>query len=136
MYPAKNRGRTCQGIVLDEREEDLLPGATLTLRREGRLLERVEFSDHDGFFAFQGVPEGDYTLTIELAGFSSHEGRVRVRKGANLGQVLVGSLAAHFEGCGHLEMTSARRARQMQQEILGRRSRIHLEEWNEGGKSP
>lgn len=116
-----------QGIVLDDAEEALLAGARLTLRRKGAQFERVEISDEEGFFSFQGVPEGDYSLRVDLEGFYPNEVSVRVRRGANLSQVLVVTLPGAFEGCGSLDMISGRKARQMQQKILDRQRRSQLE---------
>ena len=109
-----------QGIVLDEQGEILLSGVTLTLGRRGARFERVEISDHEGFFSFATVPEGDYALRVELDGFLQHEATIRVRKGSNLSQVLVATPPGSWDGCGYLEMTSGRRARHLQQEILNR----------------
>lgn len=111
-----------QGIVLAEEGEFLLPGVTLTLERKGARFERVEISDHEGFFSFATVPEGDYFLRVELEGFGPHEATIRVRKGSNLSQVLVVTLPSprNFDSCGYTAMTSGRKARHLQQEILNR----------------
>ena len=105
-----------QGLVVENARDRgfLLPGVRLTLSREGGSYERQQISDDEGFFAFPTVPAGDYTLVAELEGFTVLEARIRVRRNANLDQVLVVTLVTTIDECPYLALKSARKARRLQ----------------------
>src|SRR5262245_14555202 len=58
-----------EGVVSDS-TGSVVPGATVTLRNRGTNITRTDQTDSSGFYAFPGVPAGDYDLTVELQGFA------------------------------------------------------------------
>src|ERR1051326_4480645 len=60
------------GTVIDNSSQ-VVPGATVTLTNEATKDRRTTASGGDGTFTFRAVPPGSYTVTIELAGFRTHE---------------------------------------------------------------
>jgi len=109
-----------QGMVIVESEEEtsLLPGVLLTLSRIGAEFERRQISDHEGFFAFQTVPDGDYTLTAELDGFGSQQAEIRIRRSSNLDHVLLVTIPPTLFECGYVELKSAKKAGRLQKKWL------------------
>lgn len=61
---------TLRGRVIDTAGA-VLPGATVTLRREATGVERIVITDSAGVFLFNDLPEGKYRLSATRAGFSS-----------------------------------------------------------------
>ena len=112
-----------QGIVLDDEGRSLLPGVVLTLSRVGGTLERTETADGEGFFSFTSVPDGDYHFSAQLDGFLTLYAEIRVTTRSHLGQVLIAHLTQEFDGCGALEMATARKARRLQRTMVNRGSR-------------
>jgi hypothetical protein len=66
---AQSTTGTIQGTVRDE-QQAVIPGATVTIRNIDTNLVRSTVSTSDGTFRFGNVPVGNYTLTVELTGFS------------------------------------------------------------------
>jgi hypothetical protein len=66
---AQSTTGTIQGTVRDE-QQAVIPGATVTIRNIDTNLVRSTASGGDGSFRFPNLPVGNYTLTVELAGFS------------------------------------------------------------------
>jgi hypothetical protein len=66
---AQSTTGTIQGTVRDE-QQAVIPGATVTIRNIDTNLVRSTASGGDGAFRFPNLPVGNYTLTVELAGFS------------------------------------------------------------------
>jgi hypothetical protein len=58
------------GVVTDSAGA-ILPGATVTAIADQTGLKRVQTSGSNGFYAFQDLPIGSYTLTVTHDGFSS-----------------------------------------------------------------
>lgn len=58
------------GIVTDATAA-LLPGVTVTLAGPAVMGVRSTVTDQAGFYRFQQLPPGEYTLTFELAGFTT-----------------------------------------------------------------
>ena len=54
-----------EGIVTDS-TGSVVPGATATLRNRGTNITRTTQTDAAGFYAFAGVPPGDYDITAEI----------------------------------------------------------------------
>lgn len=74
------------GTVTDEMGA-ALPAATVTVTGDGLSQAKVELCDVQGGFALQNLPPGDYTVKVELEGFSTVElqnVRVRVGRGVDL----------------------------------------------------
>lgn len=59
-----------EGVVTDA-TGSVVPGATATLRNRGTNIARTTQTDTSGFFAFAGVPAGDYDITVEMQGFAA-----------------------------------------------------------------
>ncbi len=68
---AQSQNGTLRGIVKDTSSE-VIPGATVTTVNEATNDSRTMASTLDGTFNFPGLQLGDYTLTVELAGFSKY----------------------------------------------------------------
>src|SRR5262245_49187706 len=68
---------TVSGTVVDETDQ-VLPGATVTLRNEQTRSVRSVVTDEAGEFRFASVYPGSYTVRVELSGFSSVERRKNV----------------------------------------------------------
>lgn len=68
---------TISGVVVDNQDQ-LVPGASVTLTNERTQSRRATTTGVRGEFAFQAVPPGVYALTIELSGFRTVEQRNNV----------------------------------------------------------
>jgi len=73
-----------RGRVRDIDGGGLLGGATVSLRQLGL----VQITDSDGAFLFEEVPEGQYTIAVELLGYSTREESVAVRAGKRISLAL------------------------------------------------
>src|SRR5216117_522803 len=62
-------GAQLSGTILDPNGA-VVPGATVTLRSDTTGVEQSTTTDASGQYAFLLVPAGQYTLTVEAAGFS------------------------------------------------------------------
>ncbi len=89
-----------------------LPGVVVHLER-GKF-EAQTVTDADGYFAFSHLPQGDYELSAELAGFLTTTGTVRVRRSAASGQVLIVDLPMLIGDCGGIAVDSWKVARKIQ----------------------
>jgi hypothetical protein len=56
------------GVVQDQTGA-IVPGATITLHNALSGAERTASSNGSGFFAFEAIPSGDYTLAVQQKGF-------------------------------------------------------------------
>jgi outer membrane receptor for ferrienterochelin and colicin len=72
---------TVQGIVHDPQHRPV-PGATVTLHARTSEWQQVTVSDAGGTFTFTSVPIGDYTLSVELQGFTTVRQPITVVSGA------------------------------------------------------
>src|SRR5207247_9814676 len=66
---APSTGAQLSGTILDPNGA-VVPGATVTLRSDTTGVEQSTTTDASGQYAFLVVPEGQYTLPVEAAGFS------------------------------------------------------------------
>jgi len=84
--PTKNSGNLV-GIVLEKGSQALLPNATVKINELGKKV----VTDNLGFFQFDLLPPGSYTLEASLGGYSSTQNSVTVtkKKTSNLALVLV-----------------------------------------------
>lgn len=64
-FAQTNKGKI-EGIVIDDATEDPLEGATIFI--EG-LIERGDISRRGGYFHFDNIPLGSYTITIQHIGY-------------------------------------------------------------------
>ena len=69
---AQSTTGTIQGTVSDE-QEAVVPGAMVTIRNVATNAVRRVVSQRNGFYRFLNVPVGEYELTIEKAGFTTHK---------------------------------------------------------------
>src|SRR6266516_3904328 len=60
----------CLPAIAFDRNGAVVPGATVTLRSDTTGVEQSTTTDASGQYAFLLVPAGQYTLTVEAAGFS------------------------------------------------------------------
>src|SRR5688500_5981318 len=77
------------GVVVDNQDQ-VVPGATVTLTNERTLAVRSTTTNTRGEFAFQAVPPGIYSAKIELSGFrtADHTNNVLTASGPlNLGRL-------------------------------------------------
>ena len=56
------------GRVVDTKQASI-PGATVTITNEATGVSQTQTTTEAGFYAFEALPVGDYTLTIEQSGF-------------------------------------------------------------------
>ena len=84
--PTKNSGNLV-GIVLEKGSQVLLPNATVKINELGKKV----VTDNLGFFQFDLLPPGSYTLEASLGGYSPTQSAATVskRKTSNLAVVLV-----------------------------------------------
>ncbi|HKZ21981.1 MAG TPA: tetratricopeptide repeat protein, partial [candidate division Zixibacteria bacterium] len=84
--PTKNSGNLV-GIVLEKGSQALLPNATVKINELGKKV----VTDNLGFFQFDLLPPGSYTLEASLGGYSTGQGNVAVvkKKTANLALVMI-----------------------------------------------
>ncbi len=80
---AQSTNATVDGVVRDA-SGGLLPGVTVTVANKATGLSRVVVSGERGAYRAAELPPGDYTITMELAGFASIERAVSLGLGANL----------------------------------------------------
>lgn len=73
---AQNRG-SVSGTVADPSRQ-VIVGASVTLRNLTTSQEASTSTDEEGFFRFQGLAVGDYTLMVALPGFKTEEQAVTV----------------------------------------------------------
>src|SRR5689334_12274155 len=70
---------TLYGTVRDS-SAGIVPGATVVVTNEGTGVARQVISDERGEFVLSALPNGTYTIKIDLQGF-----KTRVQKGMELG---------------------------------------------------
>ena len=101
---------TLTGVVTDPTQA-VLSGAKVTLRDLGSGSLRDTVTNGDGYYTFASVPVGNYSLTVEVAGFKSHkEDEIRLGGGErrNVNVVLaVGSQGETVEVTGTQDLTAA-----------------------------
>jgi ferredoxin len=79
------------GTVYDPVEEEVLIGATCTLKGSKAGDVKTVGTDAYGDFWFQGLVEGDYDLTIEAKGFAAKSfAKLNTEKDINLGDIPLG----------------------------------------------
>ena len=72
--------------VLHDPQHRPLAGATITLRAGHSDLTFTAISNHDGAFDINGIPLGDYILTITSPGFASFQQTLTVNAGSTITQ--------------------------------------------------
>src|SRR5688572_31378208 len=65
---------TLVGLVRDS-SAAVIPGATVVATHEGTGVSREGVSDANGEFVFSALPNGPYTVRIELTGFKTLQNR-------------------------------------------------------------
>ncbi|RMI20779.1 MAG: PEGA domain-containing protein, partial [Calditrichaeota bacterium] len=70
-------GGTIRGIVKDSDTQEPLIGANVVV--EGTAMGAT--TDYEGFFLIEGVPEGQYTVTISYIGYKEYQEQVNVGAG-------------------------------------------------------
>ena len=73
-------GGTVSGLVTDRQTGEPLPAASVVLTE----LARGASADPDGRYVIEGVPPGEYTLTVSFLGFREAERSVEVRAGEDV----------------------------------------------------
>ncbi len=84
--PTKNAGDIV-GVVLEKGSQALLPNATVRITELGK----KAVTDRLGFFQFEQIPPGSYTLEASLSGYSTTQDNASVtkQKTSNLALVLI-----------------------------------------------
>jgi outer membrane receptor protein involved in Fe transport len=80
MFPAlllAQTSRALDGVVEDETAA-AIPGARVTLLRQGTGAAQTTTSRHDGTFRFEDVPQASYVLKVEIGGFETYQKVVNV----------------------------------------------------------
>ena len=62
--------------VIEKDSEDNLPGAVVKIKETGQ----AAVTDADGHCLFRNIPDGSYTLTVRLLGYSTQEKKVSVSR--------------------------------------------------------
>ena len=75
MNPVKH-GNVIRGHVIEKNTEEHLPYATILIVETGQ----GTVSDESGHFLFDKLPEGTYTLRVQLMGFATQEKHVTVSR--------------------------------------------------------
>ena len=73
--PVKH-GNTIRGHVIEKYSEEHLPYAAILIVETGE----CAVSDETGHFRFKNIPEGTYTLRVQLLGYATQEKKVTVSK--------------------------------------------------------
>ena len=76
MYPPKQVGGRIAGVVIDNTDEDPLPGATLFIEE----LKKGDVTNKYGEFSFSDIPFGTYTFTVKFMGYQTAVQKVTVSK--------------------------------------------------------
>src|SRR5439155_18277605 len=79
-----------QGVVTDS-SQAIVPGATVTLHNDNTGVETAKTSSESGYYVFDFVDPGTYTVTVEMPGFSRFTQKnvlVQVRGDVTLNAVL------------------------------------------------
>lgn len=107
--------RTVQGaVLLQEFNGDRPPGPGVTVTLAKGNWSRSVVTDEDGYFAFPGLPPGNYHLTADLEGFGSTHAQIQVRLNIELGRSLLVELAMEINSCGMTEQGPWREVRDLQ----------------------
>lgn len=77
MVPSQINARQLQGVVLDAETQDPVPFVYIHLEE----IERVTNGDRDGFFQFQNIPAGEYTLAVHRIGYKDYHKEVEIEQG-------------------------------------------------------
>lgn len=100
MLSAQDYRAKVQGVVTDS-TQSVVPGATVTLHNDNTGVEAVKISNQSGYYVFDFVEPGTYTLTAELSGFSKSVQKnvlVQVRGDVTVNAVLnIGTLSETVE---------------------------------------
>src|SRR5207253_51216 len=86
---------TVQGVVRDATSA-VVAGARVTIDHKATATKTATNTNHVGFFVFPPVVPGDYTITVEVSGMETWEGKFLLQVGqtAEISPVLrVGSLS-------------------------------------------
>ena len=82
---AQETGGSIRGTITDA-QAAVLPGVTITLRNDATNAVQTTVTNQQGAYVLSFVPIGRYTLTAELAGFSTaRQAQIEVRVGDRLG---------------------------------------------------
>jgi hypothetical protein len=88
----QTKGATVQGTITDATSA-LIPGVTVTATNRDTLKSSSTISDTNGKYAFSGLAEGDYVITVFLKGFSPTEVRKPIAKDSTVQQNFVLEIA-------------------------------------------
>jgi hypothetical protein len=106
---------TISGYVQDQ-GGGVVPGATVTAESSGQQLVRSAQTNAGGFFDFQALPRGRYTVKVELSGFETLVQKdVELTAGANVRldfSMRVGGLAEQVDVAARATMLETRTATQ------------------------
>ena len=73
---AQTGGGRIAGVVIDNTDEDPLPGATLFIEE----LKKGDVTNKYGEFSFSDIPFGTYTFTVKFMGYQTAVQKVTVSK--------------------------------------------------------
>ena len=73
---AQTGGGRIAGVVIDNTDEDPLPGATLFIEE----LKKGDITNKYGEFSFSDIPFGTYTFTVKFMGYQTAVQKVTVRE--------------------------------------------------------
>ena len=77
LAPAQDTRGKVQGLVSDP-SNAVVAGATVTLRNENTGVQAQKVTDEYGKYLFDYVLPGDYTVSVELSGFTCHMPAVKL----------------------------------------------------------
>jgi len=79
VMPESQVGASISGIITDSNDK-VVPGATVTLVNNATAVALVNAADLDGKYRFQFLDQGEYSLTVEAAGYDKTEFKKLVPK--------------------------------------------------------
>ena len=83
---------TLRGIIMDGQNQ-VLPGATVTVSSPALLQSRTQVTDTTGLYVFRALPPGDYTVTVSMPSFKDFTKTVTVPLGGTVEQGAILALA-------------------------------------------
>jgi hypothetical protein len=83
---------TLRGLIVDGQNQ-VLPGATVTVSSTALLQSRTQVTDTTGLYVFRALPPGDYTVTVTMPSFKDFTRTVTVPLGGTVEQNATLSLA-------------------------------------------
>ena len=71
---AQSTGSSLRGYVKDD-QGGVLPGVAVTAKSPDMITPATGVTDETGYYRLINLPPGEYTVTAELAGFSTYQRR-------------------------------------------------------------